>query len=98
MKNVVKVMTALKNAFPGHRVEYIYYPEKDTDRIFVDGTFVADFDDDFFEHDYDDIELTIRAPLVSIKDFTKRAVGYEIIRAAVERGFAKWENESHPNN
>lgn len=98
MKNAIKVTTALKNAFPGHRVEIIYRPEGDRNCVYIDGYYVGYFEEEFFDADYDDIELTIKAPLVSIKDFVNRAVGYEIVRAAVERGLAKWEEESQANN
>lgn len=94
MKNAIKVTTALKNAFPGHRVEIIYRTEGDRNCVYIDGYYVGYFEEEFFDSDYDDIELTIKAPLVSIKDFVNRAVGYEIVRAAVERGLSEWEKES----
>ena len=34
----------------------------------------------------------------SFKDFINRAVGYEIIRAALERGLCEWGEESQQNN
>ena len=98
MKNAVKIITALKNAFPGHKLEIIYREELGRNCVCVDGYCVGYFKEEFFDDDYDEIELTIKAPLVSIKDFTNRAVGYEIIRAAVERGLKQWEKESQQNN
>lgn len=98
MKSAIKVISALKNTFPGHRVESIYREEQDRNCIYVDGYYVGYFEEEFFDDDYDEIELTIKAPLVSVKDFVNRAVGYEIMRCAVERGLQKWEKGSQQNS
>lgn len=98
MKNAIKVISALKNTFPGHQVESIYRVEQDINSIYVDGYYVGYFEEEFFNNDYDEIELTIKAPLASVRDFVNRATGYEIMRCSVERGLKEWENESHPNN
>ena len=98
MKNAVKIITALKNAFPGHKLEIIYKEELSRNCMCVDGYCVGYFEKEFFDDDYDEIELSIKAPLVSIKDFTNCVGGYEIIRAAVKRGLREWEEESQQNN
>lgn len=98
MKNAEKIMTALKKAFSGHRVEIIYKEDLGRNCVCVDNYCVGYFEKEFFDDDYDEIELTIKAPLVSIKDFTNCLGGYEIIRAAVKRGLREWEEGSRANN
>lgn len=100
MKNAEKIMPALKEAFSGHRVEMLYVANGCFYRIFVDNNYIGDFFGEFFERDIDnpEIEIKIKAPLVSIKDFTNCIGGYEIIRAAVKRGLREWEEGSLANN
>lgn len=98
MKNGNKVIESLKEAFPEGRIENIYYPEKKEECIYYNGTCIASFDEKFWQADFDNIEIKIKAPLVHIKDFINRAVGYEIVRAAVERGLCEWDEESQQNS
>lgn len=98
MRNADKVMTALKEAFSESRIENIYYPEKKEECIYCNGTYIASFDEKFWQADFDNIEIKIKAPLKHIKEFINGAVGYEIVRAAVERGLSEWQEESQRNN
>lgn len=100
MKNADKIINALRLAFPGHAVEYQYKPTAKVNSIFIDRVYIGSFEDGFFEEDFDnpEIEIKVKAPIKSIKEFIDFASNYETIRGALERGFAKWENESHPNN
>lgn len=101
MKNAIKVMAALKQALPGHRVEnFLIDDNYDMQSIFVDGKCVGHFYADFFQHDFDnpEIAITVKAPLKNIKDFVDHANSYGIIRGAVERGLQEWQEESHPNS
>lgn len=91
MNNIDKIMKALKQAFPGHRVENVFYVERNEEAIFFDGTLIGRFVEEFCEHDFDEIEIKIKAPLKNIKDFVDHANSYGIIRGAVERGLKEWE-------
>lgn len=101
MKNEIKVMEALADAFPGHHVvSRIIKDNYNKQSIFFDDWCVGYFDKDFFNKDLDnpEIEITLKAPLKNIKDFVDHANSYGIIRGAVERGLSIWENESQANN
>lgn len=100
MKNEMKVLDALQNAFVGKEIESVYNKITQMYDIYMNNEFIGAFRDDFFKHDFEnpEIEIKIKAPLKTIHDFVNRAVGYGIIRGAVERGLSEWENESHPNS
>lgn len=100
MKNVAKVMKALENAYKGHRIEMLYVAEQNRDKIFVDGTLVGYFDDEFFNADFDNpkIEIKIKAPLYTIKDFLEEVECDGVFYRAVERGLKEWEEESQRNS
>lgn len=97
MRNGDKIRDALQQAFPGSIITVIEDLPRAEDRVFVNGQMVARFDLFFWGED-DNIEIKVKAPLKDIKDFTNRAVGYEIVREAVERGLSEWEKESRENN
>ena len=107
MKNAEKVMTALEEAYKGHRIEMLYVAEQNRDKIYVDGTLVGYFDDDFFNADFDnaEIEIKVKAPLKYFTDYLDITYDNEniskteyIIRNAIGKGVRKWVDESHPNN
>lgn len=101
MKNAIKVMAALKQALPGHRVEnFLIDDNYDMQSIFVDGKCVGHFYADFFQHDFDnpEIEIKVKAPLYNIKDFLEEVECDGVFYHAVERGLKEWQEESHPNN
>lgn len=99
MKNVFKVMTALENTYKGRRVEMLYAAEQNRDKIFIDGTLVGYFDDEFFNDDFDNIEIKIQAPLHSIEDFLIDCDDREgVFYRAIERGLLKWREESQQNS
>lgn len=101
MKNATKVMTALREAFPGHRVENkVIEANYNLESIFIDGVCVGHFFEDFFKKDLDnpEIEITITAPLNNIKNFVNFADDYGVIRGAIERGLQEWEEESQQNS
>lgn len=101
MKNAIKVKTALKNAFPGHRVEVIYRSEGNRSVLYIDDYYVGCFEQEFFDADYDnaEIELKVKVSLEDIKDYLSDPdrFAYRVFDG-LERGFTEWENELHPNN
>lgn len=103
MKNAEKIINALRKAFPGHAVEYQYKPIANVNSIFIDRVYIGNFDHDFFEQDFDnpEIEIKIKAPLNSVKEFLEECEGSggvgDVIRA-VEWGYNKWREESQQNS
>jgi hypothetical protein len=97
MKNAIKVMAVLKQAFPGHSVESIYKDEKNMDDLYIDGHYAGAFDHDFFMADLDnpEIEIKVKAPIKSIENYVDHSCG--IICMAIERGLAEWREESQQN-
>lgn len=99
MKNAIKILSALKREFPGHRVESIFNYDK-TYCIFIDGKCVGTFEEHFFEKDFDnpEIEIKVKAPLYNIKEFLEEVECDGIFYNAVERGLKEWEEGSPENN
>lgn len=59
MKNAEKIMTALKKAFPGHKVENSFIEENyNMESIFVDEKCIGLFYEDFFQKDFDNPGLS----------------------------------------
>lgn len=93
MKNAIKIMSALKQAFPGHVVEYQYKESANVYSIFLDrSVYLGSFEREVFEADFDnpEIEIKIKAPLKNIEWFVKDASSFGIIRGAVEKGLNEW--------
>lgn len=103
MKNVEKILTAMEKAFTGHKIEISYNFNAKIYCVFVDDDYVGNFEDRFCEQDFDnpDIELKVKAPLNSIKEFLEECEGSggvgDVIRA-VEWGYNKWREESQQNS
>ena len=107
MKNAEKVMKALEEAYNGHRIEMLYVAEQNRDKIYVDGTLVGYFDDDFFNADFDnrEIEIKVKAPLKYFMEYLDITYDKEnlskteyFIRNAIGKGVRKWLDESQPNS
>lgn len=102
MKNELKVMEALTDAFPGHHVvSRIIKGNYNKQSIFIDGWCVGYFDEDFFKADIDnpEIEIKVKAPLNSIEAFLTDVEECDgRFYQAVERGLSEWREGSHPNN
>lgn len=100
MKNGDKIINALRRAFPGHAVEYQYKPIANVNSIFIDRVYIGNFDHGFFVQDFDnpEIEIKVKAPLNSIKDFIEEGECLGDVMKAVERGFKEWQEGSQQNS
>lgn len=101
MKNADKIIKALRETFPGHRVE-TYYNNVNAKIlcVFVDDNYVGNFEDRFSEMDFDnpEIEIKIKAPIYNIRDFLEEVECDGVFYRAVERGLKEWEKGSQQNS
>lgn len=100
MRNGDKIRDALQRAYPDALINVYNDFSAEEVKIYFNGTMIARFKSIFWDEDFDNpkIEIKVKAPIKSIKEFIDFASNYETIRGALERGFTKWENESHPNS
>lgn len=99
MRNGDKIRDALEQAFPDSLITVIEDLPRAEDRVFVNGQMVARFDMFFWKQDENpEIEIKIKAPLNSIKDFIEECEVFGDVMRAVERGYEEWEKGSQANN
>ena len=100
MKNGNKIINFLIDAFPGHRIETTFYPVDCSEVVYFDGMNIGSINKKFFEKDFDnpEIEIKVKAPIKSIKEFIDFASNYETIRVALERGLKEWDEGSQQNS
>ena len=109
MKNAIKIMAALKQAFPGHNVEISHNFNAKIYCVFIDENYVGNFEERFIEQDFDnsEIEIKVKASLKNFIDFidntyknekifdvVESRVSEGIIRHAIEKGLREWCEES----
>lgn len=103
MKNADKILYALREAFPGHAVEYQYKAEANVYSIFLDRIYIGQFNHDFFIRDDDnpEIEIKIKATVRDLSDFLwqcEGSGGVAVVMKEVERGLDEWQKESRRNS
>lgn len=100
MNNEIKILSALKQALPGHNVECVLDACTNCKLVYVDNELVGFFEGYFFTKDFDnpEIEIKIKAPLKSIEKFIQNGGFTTQIRLGVERGLKEWREESRRNN
>lgn len=107
MKNGDKIINAITDAFPGHRIETIFYPVDCSEVVYFDGINIGSINKKFFENDFDnpEIEITVKAPLKQFTDYLDITYDNEnlskteyFIRNAIGKGVRKWVDESQQNN
>lgn len=103
MKNAIKIMAALKQAFPGHEITSQHMNVSKMENLYFDGTYIGRFDSEFLNQDADnpEIEIKIKAPLKYFTDYLDNTYKNEklsepecIIRNAIGKGVRKWAEGS----
>lgn len=103
MRNGDKIREAMQRAYPDALINVYNDSSAEEVKIYFNGQMIARFKSVFWDEDFDnpEIEIKVKAPLKSIKDFLEECEGcwgVADVMQAVERGLKEWEEGLQQNS